>query len=316
MRKAEDIYYGVKNEISNMSQGEIDIVCQSILDAPGDVALVIYYAKAEGWWNQDTEATCQSILDAPGDVAWIIYAAKEDGWWNQNNEDTCRSILEAPGDRALVIYCAKRDGWWFQNDEDTCRSILEAPGDRAWIIYRAKEEGWWSQDNEATCRSILESPGDRAWVIYSARRDGWWFQNDEDTCRSILEAPGNVASVIYKVKNDGWWIEPKQHSEENDVIEIIPAKTAMETLKKSSEERIRNFNELVDETLNERIMGSKFVIYLPYVTFGNRKTDIQFIEDAGYIVQPDDRCNRWEVELETNNRPQDEIDLNPGTDKI
>jgi len=109
---AEDIYSSVTSVIENMTKDEIDVVCQSILKAPGGVASIIYMAKTEGWWNQ-------------------------------NNEDTCRAILEAPGDRAAAIYFAKKNGWWFQNDEDTCRSILEAPGDKSVIIYLARKAGWW-----------------------------------------------------------------------------------------------------------------------------------------------------------------------------
>jgi len=112
--KAEEIYRVIAGKIKDMNQDEIDAVCRSILEAPGSRAMVIYWAKRIGWWNQNDEDTCQSILEAPGNRAWVIYLAKRDGWWFQNDEATCKSILEAPGDRALVISLAKDKGLWIE----------------------------------------------------------------------------------------------------------------------------------------------------------------------------------------------------------
>lgn len=112
--KAEDIYEYVDDMIESMTKGEIDTVCEVILEAPGDRAWIIYRAKCDGWWNQNDEDTCKAILDAPGNRASAIYLAKTVGWWNQSDEATCRTIFEASGDREKAINLAKRAGWWIE----------------------------------------------------------------------------------------------------------------------------------------------------------------------------------------------------------
>lgn len=62
--------------------------------------------------DEEKIQACKAILEAPGDRAWVIYFAKSNGWWRDEVADPCKAILESDGNKTCTIHLAKRDGWW------------------------------------------------------------------------------------------------------------------------------------------------------------------------------------------------------------
>ena len=206
MKDAMELYRSIRKDSTDAEKLE---VCKAIMEASGDRAFAIYYAKSYGWWKDDVAEPCQAIMEAPGNCAFAISWAKSKGWWNDEVAEPCQAILEAPGDRASAISLAKSNNWWKDEVAEPCQAIMEAPGNRAYAISRAKSKGWWNDEVAEPCQAILEAPGDRAYAISFAKSRGWWKDEVAEPCQAIMEAPGDRAYAISLAKSDGWWKDPQ-----------------------------------------------------------------------------------------------------------
>lgn len=116
MNNADDIYEMIYDSESIRSNPKIlKNLCEAIRNASaGDQALAVYFAKEEGWWDQDNRSTCNTINKSFGNRALAIYFAKSSKWWEYDNTTTCECIRSAPPsvNKNRVIRYIKDEGWW------------------------------------------------------------------------------------------------------------------------------------------------------------------------------------------------------------
>lgn len=84
-------------------------------------------------------------------------------------------------------------------------------------------------------------------------------------------------------------------------MEIIPAKTIIDALTLTHDQKIQRFNEMVqaerDKLLKKKADDNTFRVELLFSMFGNNNDDIQCIIDQGYEVYKGCLDDRWVVGL-------------------
>lgn len=77
-------------------------------------------------------------------------------------------------------------------------------------------------------------------------------------------------------------------------MNVIPAVAVEKYMMYSLEDRIENFNRMVD---NQKLYHQKFELKLPFHAFGSRCSDVQFVEDAGYHLAVSGDRTYWSVTI-------------------
>lgn len=209
------IYEEVIAKRDSLTAVQLHLYCKMIREAPGDRAMVIYWARRDGWWMQDDITTCIEILKAPNNSECIKYWSKRVPWWNaainQTNEllslgnQSMKNVEELFNEVRL-----NRERLSLKAIKRICNQMRQAPGDRAWYIFRAKQDGWWDQNTKATCAEIRKAPGNRAWTIACMISNGLWDQDNAAACECIVKSPGNIDESMALGRNLGWWVPPKE----------------------------------------------------------------------------------------------------------
>lgn len=96
---------------TNASKQKTTALCKKILKSTTNVALAIFKAKNEGWWNDKVHEPCSAILSFGG-TSKLVYLAKEAGWWNDSVADPQQVILDSNFYDKLVIDEARKASWW------------------------------------------------------------------------------------------------------------------------------------------------------------------------------------------------------------